>query len=330
MLSTKQLLVQLHASLAGSKFGSSHSRKGETDALKFLQIIQDVWISSTSEFGTIRSYSMVIFVKELSESLSSFDHLPAGTHFKPAREPVSISDSIQRSSGLTLSLNFDVSSNTTIRDFEVWRFYASNVGRISPPFCQSPYSIGMTLFNSEGRIWSEIFDVPPSYPTKEKSLTSNSNYNQRNMSGEPVEICLPERSRGFVACIVNASFKQQAYIDVRDTNGNRIASAIFQGQGSREHMRYMPPDYSKGPRMYWSFGPYKHAAIVYVTIRHDNGSGWFEDSKMVGPLSVTKQPEPDYPMGFIQSTVISEDSKDGDHDDCTIQVLQYKQDITIG
>ncbi|KAH7918916.1 hypothetical protein BV22DRAFT_1134233 [Leucogyrophana mollusca] len=140
------------------------------------------------------------------------------------------------------------------------------------------------------------------------------------MSSTPVSFTLEPGYRGFVAGVVNADYEQRAFIQVT-RDGNQLTSATFEGQGTRVHMRDVFNN-----REYWSFGPFTFTATVNVTISANNGSGSWNVSKMVGPLAIEKQPEPDYPMKFLVATVISEDRADASHDDCTIQVLQYKGD----
>ncbi|KAJ7600004.1 hypothetical protein C8J56DRAFT_1156607 [Mycena floridula] len=72
-------------------------------------------------------------------------------------------------------------------------------------------------------------------------------------------------------------------------------------------------------REYWSFGPFDFEATLHVTISHNRG-GQYVPSKMI-----RKAPEPDYPIQFYQLMVVSEDSADQSHDDCTFVVLQYKE-----
>jgi len=133
-----------------------------------------------------------------------------------------------------------------------------------------------------------------------------------------VKIPLHPTFRGFVAGVVNASYKQRAFFEVLASDGRQVAAATFEGQGVRVHLKNVINN-----REHWSFGPFDFAATLHIVITHDRGNG-FVPSKMVGPLAITKQPEPDYPMEFHKSTVISEDGADSSHDDCTFLVLEYK------
>ncbi|KAH7918917.1 hypothetical protein BV22DRAFT_1041386 [Leucogyrophana mollusca] len=127
--------------------------------------------------------------------------------------------------------------------------------------------------------------------------------------------------KGFVAGITNprANYKQQAFVDVRGSDGHTITSTTFASDGIGRRKPMKRTSESK----YWSFGPFAYDATVHVTISYDSGDG-FKPSKMVGPLRIDKKPEDDYPKEFHVWTVISEDGADQSHDDCTVQVLQYK------
>ncbi|KAJ7600015.1 hypothetical protein C8J56DRAFT_1037631 [Mycena floridula] len=139
----------------------------------------------------------------------------------------------------------------------------------------------------------------------------------RNMSSV-ISIDLHPGYRGFVTGVVNAQYAQRAEFKVYRA-GAVGASATFEGQGVRVHLKDVFNN-----REYWSFGPFNFQATLQVTISHHRG-GQYVPSKMVGPLSIRKAPEPDYPIQFYQSTVVSEDSADQSHDDCTFVVLQYKE-----
>ncbi|KAH7924122.1 hypothetical protein BV22DRAFT_1130098 [Leucogyrophana mollusca] len=138
------------------------------------------------------------------------------------------------------------------------------------------------------------------------------------MSSEPKTFTLQPGYRGFVAGVVNADFEQKAFIEVTK-DGNQLASATFQAQGTRVHLKNIFNN-----REHWSFGPFDYTATVHVTISSSRDGGNWSISKMVGPLAIEKRPEPDYPMDFLVATVISEDRQDASHDDCTVQILQYK------
>ncbi|THU77832.1 hypothetical protein K435DRAFT_877338 [Dendrothele bispora CBS 962.96] len=78
-------------------------------------------------------------------------------------------------------------------------------------------------------------------------------------------------------------------------------------------------------REHWSFGPFDFDATLYVAISNQPHGGTYRPSKMVGPLTIEKKPEEDYPMKFYKSTVFSDDAAgDNSHDDCTFVVLEYK------
>ncbi|KAJ7595437.1 hypothetical protein C8J56DRAFT_1042536 [Mycena floridula] len=134
-----------------------------------------------------------------------------------------------------------------------------------------------------------------------------------------IQINLHPGYRGFVSGVVNAEYAQRAEFKIY-RGGDLAASATFEGKGVRVHLKDVFNN-----REHWSFGPFNFEATLHVTISHDKGSGQYVPSKMVGPLSIQKTPEPDYPTQFYQSTVVSEDSADQSHDDCTIIVLQYKE-----
>jgi len=132
------------------------------------------------------------------------------------------------------------------------------------------------------------------------------------------QVGLNPNFRGFVSIIVNAQFQQQVVLEVRRPDGSHLASATFEGHGDRVHAIDV-----FNRREHWSFGPFPFSANLFVTVRHFRNNAW-QHSRMVGPLAIRKMPEPDYPLEFHVATVISEDSDDNSHDDCTVQVLQYR------
>jgi len=133
-----------------------------------------------------------------------------------------------------------------------------------------------------------------------------------------IQVGLNPNSRGFVSIMVNAQLQQQIILHVRRADNTLLASATFEGQGDRVHAIDI-----FNRREHWSFGPFNFSANLFVTIRHFRNNFW-HTSRMVGPLAIRKMPEPDYPLEFHVATVISEDFGDNSHDDCTVQVLQYK------
>ncbi|KAF9553547.1 hypothetical protein CPC08DRAFT_713658 [Agrocybe pediades] len=140
------------------------------------------------------------------------------------------------------------------------------------------------------------------------------------MSTNPVELPLTPGNKGWIAAVVNADFRQQAFIEVLNDKRVVITSATFQGRGTRVHMSNI---FDNKP--HWSFGPFNYNATVRVTISHSRSGDSYTNSKMVGPLIIHKAPETEYPIEFISSTVISEDLQDASHDDATVTVLQYKE-----
>ncbi|KAJ7576166.1 hypothetical protein C8J56DRAFT_1171576 [Mycena floridula] len=132
-----------------------------------------------------------------------------------------------------------------------------------------------------------------------------------------IKIDLHPGYRGFVSGVVDAKYAQRAEFKVY-IGGTIGASATFVGKGIQVQLK----DIKSGSE-HWSFGPFDFEATLEVAISH-NRDGQYVPSKMVGPLSIRKAPEPDYPTQFYQSTVISEDLADQSHDDCTFVVLQYK------
>jgi hypothetical protein len=80
--------------------------------------------------------------------------------------------------------------------------------------------------------------------------------------------------------IVNASWAQRAFIEVKCTDDTPITSTTFEGQGARVVM------IDACNNAHWSFGPFDFPATVYITISADSGCG-FRPSKMVGPLTVS-------------------------------------------
>jgi len=139
------------------------------------------------------------------------------------------------------------------------------------------------------------------------------------MSNAPKAVDLHPGARGFVSGVVNAQLNQRVLLEVkRKSDNTQIASATFEGQGSRIHLRDIFNN-----REYWSFGPFTFEATLHITISHHRNGVW-NGSRSVGPLTIQKNPEPDYPLQFFVSTVISEDGDDASHDDCSVNVLQYK------
>ncbi|THU76552.1 hypothetical protein K435DRAFT_974386 [Dendrothele bispora CBS 962.96] len=125
--------------------------------------------------------------------------------------------------------------------------------------------------------------------------------------------------KGFAAGVVSADYKQRAFFEVR-RDGVVIASATFEGQGNRVNMKNIMDN-----REHWSFGPFDFDATLYVVISNQPHGGTYRPSKMVGPLTIEKKSEADFPMEFYKSTVISDDAGgDNSHDDCTFVVLEYK------
>ncbi|KAG9005563.1 hypothetical protein FRB94_001422 [Tulasnella sp. JGI-2019a] len=129
---------------------------------------------------------------------------------------------------------------------------------------------------------------------------------------------LQSEMRGYVCGTVNSRMQQQCYIEVKRGDGTQVTAATMEGEGNREMLRNVMNDNTN-----WSFGPFPFPATICVTMRHKRDRVWTE-SKVVGPLSNIKYPEPDYPMTFRSQQVVSEDLDNYAHDDCCITVLEYK------
>ncbi|KAG9005562.1 hypothetical protein FRB94_001421 [Tulasnella sp. JGI-2019a] len=123
---------------------------------------------------------------------------------------------------------------------------------------------------------------------------------------------------GHVSGFVNTQEEQRVHIEVRQANGPQIDGITMEGQGHRSTLREVM---SNSPG--WSFGPFPFETRVYIKITHKRDGAWVA-SHVVGPLTVDKRPERNYPMEFRSQTVISEDLDNSGHEDCTVTVLEYK------
>jgi len=138
------------------------------------------------------------------------------------------------------------------------------------------------------------------------------------MSATPKSFPLQKGFRGHVVGTVNANYLQRAAIEVRQ-GGMIIASSVMEGQGIRQPIAQVV-----NKRPHWSFGPFDRDTTVTVTISNSsNGGNSWTTSRMVGPLSVHKPAETDYPFQFYSNIVVSEDGANNSHDDCTVVVTEY-------
>ncbi|KAG8871932.1 hypothetical protein FRB97_008179 [Tulasnella sp. 331] len=138
------------------------------------------------------------------------------------------------------------------------------------------------------------------------------------MQNNIVSFDLQPGFRGFVAGVVNALREQQVYCEVKRADGTQIAAATMEAQGNRSTLKNVMNN-----RPHWSFGPFDFEATIFVRITHKRDGSW-ANSKVVGPLTVDKYPESDYPMTFRSKTVVSEDLDNISHDDCTVNIIEYK------
>jgi hypothetical protein len=90
--------------------------------------------------------------------------------------------------------------------------------------------------------------------------------------------------------VVDADFKQRAHFELYIDGGlGPVSSATMEAQGQRVNLKDVA-----NQREHWSFGPISSSGYILVKITHFDGPRE-KDSKMVGPLSVSRSP---FTVGF--------------------------------